>query len=45
MRPPSPKYQRPDQDITKKENETNITDEYRGKNPPQNNSKPNPTIH
>ena len=36
---------KPDKDTTKKENYTNIIDEYRCKNPQQNISKQNPTTH
>ena len=37
---------RPDKDTTKKRKlQTNITDEYRCKNPQQNTSKQNPTTH
>ena len=37
---------KPDKDTTKKRKlQANITDEHRCKNPQQNTSKPNPTIH
>ena len=36
---------KPDKDTPKKELQTNITDEYRCKNPQQNTSKQNPTTH
>ena len=34
-----------DKDTTKRKSQANITDEHRGKNPQQNISKLNPTIH
>ena len=36
---------KPDKDTTKRKLQTNITDEYRCKNPQQNTSKQNPTTH
>ena len=35
---------KPDKDLAKRKLEVNVTDEYRCKNPQQNNGKPSPTI-
>ena len=37
--------QKPDKDTTHKRLQANITDEHKCKNPQQDTSKPNPTVH